>query len=46
VVGGLNIFIYYILEYINEEMASCHSNRGLNIFKNYVLGYINEELAS
>jgi hypothetical protein len=27
VIGGLNIFRSYILEYINEEVASCHSNR-------------------
>ena len=43
---GLNIFINYILEYINVEVVSCHSNRGINIFINYILEFINVEVAS
>ena len=27
VIGGINIFIKYILEYINVEVAFCHSTR-------------------
>ena len=26
-IGGINICIKYILEYINVEVALCHSNR-------------------
>lgn len=27
IIGRLNIFKHYILEYINEKVSSCHSNR-------------------
>jgi hypothetical protein len=32
VLGGINTFINYILDYINLEMASCHSIRGNKYF--------------
>jgi hypothetical protein len=35
--GRLSVLINYILEYINVEVPSCHSNKGLNIFINYIL---------
>jgi hypothetical protein len=31
-IGGLYIFKNYILEYIKEEVASCHSNRRIKYF--------------
>jgi hypothetical protein len=42
VIEGLNISINYILEYIKEEVASCHSIRGTKYFYNYILEYIKE----
>jgi hypothetical protein len=41
VLEGINTFVNYILEYINLEVASCHSIRGINISINYILEYIN-----
>jgi len=32
VLGGLNILINYILEYIKEEVASCYSIRWVKYF--------------
>jgi hypothetical protein len=40
IIGGINIFIYYILEYINVEVALCHSNRRNKYFIYYILEYI------
>jgi len=31
-IRGFNIFLNYILEYIKEEMASCHSTGGNKYF--------------
>jgi hypothetical protein len=31
-IGGFNNFINHSLEYITEEVASCHRNRGIQYF--------------
>jgi hypothetical protein len=47
VLWGLNIFINYILEYIKEEVTSCHSIRGIQYFyRLFFLKYVKEKVAS
>ena len=43
---GIYVFKYYILEYINVEVTSCHSIRANICFIQYILKYITVEVAS
>jgi hypothetical protein len=48
-IRGKNIFINYILEYINVEVASCHHATVLGAINNninYILEHINVDVAS